>query len=386
MKKRFKDLCPMLAAAFSAIIALSGIPVSAISMRDRATAFENIEEYKNSTHLVTGELTEVDSRYAERGVIVQGKFSYDEGGAEDPIFGVGVDAVMLVRISEMYQWTKDGGEYVKEWSEELIDTGDASHANPTQYPLQSASGFYGAHNIKVGPYKVANDLISTLPSREKLEKLPDVDVSGFRTVGGYITNAENPDSPEIGDVRVRFEYMTATEVTVSGVQRDENIETWFATGTNRRFYAIFEGRIGMDKVIASYRRGADAPSYPMLTAGAVLSLGGAVLTVLSLMKFFGYKPTLTLPGGKKKKKTPALEGVGAGIVYAVTAGVLFVFVGTSFAFIGTMALLTLAAAVLLAVYFLFAFVPNVRRNTPKRKKDDYYEPIIRRRDEFDRRK
>ena len=66
-------------------------------------------------------------------------------------------------------------------------------------------------------------------------------------------------------------------------------------------------------------------------------------------------------------------------------GALSAFVGISAAWARAGAL-PLLAALVLSVVFLYLFIPNVIRNTPRRqKKEAPYEPILKKRDEFGKR-
>lgn len=360
------------------ILLAAGAAATVVSVGPHASAMQAINEFRDKAYV--REDAEPEKDYTGRIVIVSGKISYDEGGASDPVFGVSADAAMIVRVAEMYQWLPSGDGFERGWSEELVDTDDASHANPTSYPSNVGSGVYSAHSVKVGGYRVTDDQLASLPSRQRIESPGDIDIRGYRTVGEYITNAENYDAPEIGDVRIRFEYVTVREMTLTGVQFEGAVESW--RSSDRSEYGLsFEGRQTKAEVIAAYRRAADPVIWWLLVIGAVAAVGGAVLTVFGFRALSGYKPTLKL---RIRKKKIELEGGRAAAVYSSALGIVTFAVALASAWARISAMWLLAALVL-AVVFLYIFIPNVVKNTPKREKPETpYEPILRRRDEFKR--
>lgn len=393
MKKRGKKIKINISAVkkcaalvFSVLLTVGGGVLGALSVRDRVLDLEVADEFDGESFYFATAPEKVDSKYLGYGIVIHGDLTYEGNGADDPLFGVGADSAVLFRISEMYQWIKDGSDYKKAWSSELVDTGDDTHANPDKYPLDSGSSPIPAHNVRLGGYKVSDGLLPQLTSREKLSSLPDVDVEGFHTDGEYITNSRDPSSPEIGDVRVRYEYATAKEVTLCGMQFESAIAEWTSDITDSEYFRSFEGNLDKEGVLRAYRREAASPIWLMLIPGVIVMTGGAVLIVLSFIYATGYKPTLKLSSGKKGAKKRSFEGRTAALIYGMILGVLTSAVVVSAMWI-RVAPLFLLACVVIAVVFMFFFVTDIVSNTPRRQKqEEEYVPILKHHDGDGRRR
>lgn len=376
MKNNAKNIA---ALVLGVILLAAGVAASAISIGSFAASTQAINEFRDKSYF--REDAEPEMSYTGYPVVVQGALSYDEDGSADPVFGVSVDAAMIVRISEMYQWIPKGDGFERGWSEELVDTGDAAHENPTSYPANVKSGVYSARGVKLGGYRVTDDQLASLPSRQRIASPGVIDVRGYRTVGEYITNANDYDAPVVGDVRIRFEYVASREMTISGEQFEGAVEGWLSSDKQHDFFLSFDGRLTKDQVVAAYRRTADPVIWWLLAAGAAVAVGGAVLTVLGFRAFSGYKSTLRLRLGKK---TILLGDGRAAASYGAALGVIACAVALAAVWARIFAMWLLAALVA-AVVFLYVFIPDVVKNTPKREKPEVpYEPILRRKDEFKR--
>lgn len=374
--KKIKSIAAMVAGV--ALIAV-GLTAQCMSMKAHVTETMAINEYRDEAFVRTDK-DEYELKYSGYGMIAQGELSYDEGGAADPIFGVTADSPLIVRISEMYQWVPSGDGFEKEWRAELIDTDDESHKNPASYPSNAGSGNFSAHSVKLGGLKISDELLAKLETRKSVETLPEVDARGFRTVGEYITNAADINAPEIGDVRIRYEYATEKTVTVSGMQRSEGIVEWF-NDDDVKLSRVFEGILSKAEVIASYRRTAAPVVLWLLLPGLVAAVGGAVLLVFGFRWLSGYNPTCGITLKKKKLK---FDGERAALIYGGLLGVIATAIAISASWAGVSAM-WLVISIAAAVVFLNVFVPNIIKNTPKHVKPEApYEPILRKRDEFKR--
>ncbi len=375
MKNKFLKIA---AAVLGVILLASGIALTAMSLAARADAAGAIKEFEDDSYVrEDGKYVNDFDMYL---VIVPGEAEYDEGGAVDPIFGVSADSVLLSRISEMYQWLPSGsGGFEKGWSEELVDTGDAEHKNPAAYPASTGSGEFAAAAVHIGGFYVGDEQLSCLKARERIGSLPETDVHGFRTEGEYITNAEDLSSPEIGDVRIRYEYVTSREITITGMQLDGRAQDWTRDG--HTFYHGFDGRLSKADVVAEYRRAAAPVVYPMLAAGIAAAICGAVVAVISLSALIGYSASVTLPLGKKRKFSAA--GRRAEVIYGVLLGALSSALTASAMFAGSVAVWLVLSVALFAT-FAVVFGVNIIKHTPRRVREETpYVPILRRNEKQD---
>ena len=171
--------------------------------------------------------------------------SWSTRPVSDPVFGIETNAVALVRVAEMYQWTEVSGtpvRYEKVWTSNEVSSAafrvPAGHANPS-FPSALRSRTDLARDIRVGRLLVQarGRFADALPA----ETLPS---AGTHVAGadGWQYLAPRVDagrSPQVGDVRVRFRIVPHGPVSVVAQLRD-------------------------DKVPASLRREADAPDAALV--------------------------------------------------------------------------------------------------------------------------
>ena len=348
----------------------------------RAEWVEAIDAYRSRAYPRT-DSNELDTAYNGHPVALAGKLSYDEGGASDPVFDVHADSAMLVRVSEMYQWTEDGdGGYTGVWSEELLFGGDG-HPNPASYPANMKSGFYSAHDVKIGGLKVSDEQLSQLTTRERITSLPDVDVRGYRTVGEYVTNAGSLDSPEIGDVRIHFEYMVADTITVAGMQRSGGIVDW-RSPNELWFSYVFEGRLTVAET-ASRLYHVDVAGkvvWWMLIVGIAVTLAGPIAVVYGYASLTRYKPMLKF--GKKSKSGRSVDGAPAILLHGLIIGAISAAIAAAASWSGVSSLWLMISLAVGAVY-LYVAVIDLFKRTPRRVKvEAEYKPILVKKDEFKR--
>ncbi|MBF0355875.1 MAG: TMEM43 family protein [Alphaproteobacteria bacterium] len=162
----------------------------------------------------------------------------------DPAFHVTApNAIRLERRVEMFQWRENketktekkmgGGEtetttynYVKEWSDELIDSSSferqQGHANPAM-PYQSK--IFDVKSARLGGFTLDQSQITQLSNFEPLSveaedgKLP----RGFRQEGEYLYRGKAPDQPQIGDLRVTFHNVPVQTISVIAQQRGSTL-------------------------------------------------------------------------------------------------------------------------------------------------------------------
>jgi hypothetical protein len=163
---------------------------------------------------------------------------------KDDLFSVSAPALKLRREAEMYQWrerqssktrTKVGGgtetvttyEYEKVWADELIRSEafkePNGHTNPTSMPVSSETQV--AKSITVGALDLSPGLISQVGQFEALP-LPAALPEGWTALDGQAFRAANPQTPQVGDLRVRFEAAPPVEVSVIAVQRGRKLEPY----------------------------------------------------------------------------------------------------------------------------------------------------------------
>lgn len=174
------------------------------------------------------------------------------GPLADALFGVRAEGIRLLREVEMYQWREEekterekqlGGKtvdrkrylYDKVWSSTLIDSDrfkqSDSHRNPERMPYESEA--FAAQPVRLGAFELGADFVEQLDKAEPLAlgsgvALPP-ELSGKSQVqGSELYVGQDPGTPEVGDVRIRFALVKPDTVSVVGRQAGSRIESYQA--------------------------------------------------------------------------------------------------------------------------------------------------------------
>lgn len=378
-KNILHKLSPIVALVLGIVMLVSGIILSSVSLRDRIIEISALEKYGANVQI--RENGDFDSNYNGYPIITYGQLSFDADSATDTVFGVTADTAILYRVSEMYQWTEKDGAIVAEWSEELVPSPDSTHENPAAFPANTKSNHYTARAVKLGGYSLGADILLMLEEKAKLEDLPNVDTRGFKTNGNYLTNSKDLASPEIGDVRISYEYATADVITIAGKQRSETLVGYGNYGDTNFFLAL-DGEHTKAEMISALRDIAvDAILWMLIL--------GCVLTALSGLFIFDGFARLT----KYSPKFPAFakgnDDIGAPTsvwIYSVMLGVLCLMATLSLLWCEAYPIPAFITAVA-AVVYLYILVSDMIKNMPRRvKKEAEYVPILIKRDDDKKRK
>jgi hypothetical protein len=165
----------------------------------------------------------------------------------DRTFGVSTVALHLVRVAEMYQWQEEkqqetrksiGGSeqtvttytYKKVWSDRPIDSQafrhPDGHSNPQKrYDRLSLT----ATDATLGDFRLDAAVLSLLPTSAALQLDPQAAdslkarISNAQIVDGKIYIGVSPDSPQVGDYQISYEYTPLGPVSAIGRQSGSGI-------------------------------------------------------------------------------------------------------------------------------------------------------------------
>lgn len=374
-KKTIFDVIPPKAAlAVGAVLLILGIVFTCVSVAPRKTAIDALENLSDKVcYFDDGTM---NSDYNGYPIIITGKLEYSENGAVDAVLGVSADAPIMYRISEMYQWTVSDGKVVAAWSEEIIESPDAGHTNPSSYPSNIKSNYYVAEGVSIGDFTISAEQLLQFESKTKLTSLPSVDVRGFKTVGEYVTNSADLSSPEIGDVRIRYEYVDVKEATFVGKQRSNEMSA-YANYKDVSFFVSLEGILDKADVISELRDRADTATVWLFILSVISTVGGGFVFFLAMCRVTGYKPSLAKLG----KKFASVAHEKAAIIYSALFGLLAFGVTYSLIWAGVYEIGIAVIGVFTLIY-LALLIPDMLVNMPRpKKKEAEYVPIIIKRDE-----
>ncbi|CAM3690162.1 TMEM43 family protein [Smaragdicoccus niigatensis] len=186
------------------------------------------------------------------------------GEASDPVFGISVPMVQLRRIVQMYQWIEESqssspgygdnretsGKYVyrTDWDDDVHDSSrfhdQWGHENP-------AKRFDNATNVAprgdVGAFRLGPEVLGKLDGAQTLPLVDEfadkvIAVTGppAQRLGQEIYVGANPNNPVVGDLRISFEVVDASSVSVIGEQSAGSVAA-YQTDAGDRLLLIDKG-------------------------------------------------------------------------------------------------------------------------------------------------
>lgn len=213
------------------------------------------------------ETTAIDPANDGKLVHISGTAKVD-GTVADPVFGIAAqDAARLSRRVEMFQWIEEkrsetrktlgGGEetvttysYSREWKQGRINSSSfrepSGHNNPS--PPAESESFTIARGT-VGAFSIDGASLANLGTRADIHlSAADARQIGSELGTGKRVHAQgntaivsnNPDNPQIGDLRISFTRMDVNEVSFVGAQRG-NVLTGYQTSNGRSLFLSQQG-------------------------------------------------------------------------------------------------------------------------------------------------
>ena len=197
----------------------------------------------------------VNSKNEGKLVATKGKITLDEDNMlKDDIFGISKNAVKLKRKVEMYQWNEECETdendnekctYKKVWDEDLIDSSEFSesgHNNPSEMLYETEE--YISEDVHLGAFILPEELIKSLKYDKKvgvdqIKEQYNNSKENVKVSDRYLSTVKE-DTPEIGDIRISYEYTTPKAVSVMAVQTDNTFEA-FTSKKGKDIYTIVEG-------------------------------------------------------------------------------------------------------------------------------------------------
>lgn len=204
--------------------------------------------------IVSSPTDSIDTSKEGKLVHMSGSVATEHPVADDEL-GVQAMAVKLARNVEMYQWKEEsksekrkkvGGSeetvttytYNKEWADGRIDSSQfkhpEGHENPEAPQFQSKT--FVADPVKVGAHKLSAEQIGKLNETvdfpvdsSMTEKLPQNLKSNVKVSGGKFFWGADAASPAIGDIRVHYQVVKPSAVSLAAVQTGDSFAPFQAS-------------------------------------------------------------------------------------------------------------------------------------------------------------
>ena len=291
-------------------------------------------------------------------VATKGKIDSDSlNELKDDIFGINVKAVKLRRVVEMYQWEEECEEddnnntkctYEKVWNSKLLDSSEyheSGHNNPSDMPYESEE--YISDNVKLGSFVLPEELIKKLKYDKK--KTNDNLVNEYnnskdeiKVDGKYLTNVKE-NNPEIGDIRISFEYTPSKSVSVMGVQTDDTFEA-YTSKKGKDIYTIVEGNKTGTQMLENMKSANKFIKWVLRFVGTILIISSISAMFSTITRIFGQIPVIGSVVNSATSIVSSVLGIGLSLIIISVAW---------FRFRPLLSIVLIIVAVLLVVFLKF---------------------------------
>ena len=238
----------------------------------------------------------------------------------DPDFGVSTQGLALRREVEMFQWVEkretrterraDGStrqveeyRYERRWSEEHQDSSRfekrSGHENPPPPPFRSQR--FSADEVRVDGRVLDPRIVGEIGGWEPLpastEALPPNLAASLRPFDGWLYSGENFDSPQVGDLRIRFARIPEGEVSLIAAAAPGRLAP-AKLRSDEAFFLIERGQHTPEALIESARSSNSALAWGLRAGGFALLWMGFGLLLRPLVALAEWVPLLgRLVGG-----------------------------------------------------------------------------------------
>lgn len=226
-----------------------------------------------------------------------------------------VDALQLKRVVEMYQWTEDkqskeekklgGGsetvttyEYEERWSDDAIESSDFrypdGHENPVNWPLSSQT--FASQSVHLGAYPLAPAAREAVGEWEDLPasiaaSLPEQFGEFRRQDDGRLYLGANPANPEIGDVRIRYQYQPEAVYSMVAKQVNGTLDRYIASN-GREVLLAETGNVEAAKMFESAQSRNSMISWLVRAGGTVMMWIGLSMVFAPISRVLDILPML----------------------------------------------------------------------------------------------
>lgn len=218
------------------------------------------------------------------------------------------NAFALSRTVEMYQWEENvdtetndevGGSttetkkytYNKVWSQNAIDSNDfkkAGYINP-KFPFVSEDLF--AESGKLGEFKLTSKQSNAMSEYFEYNNLPQK--CEYKIYNGQYYKGQNPENPNIGDIRISYEYVpSGVNISIIGQQKSDDTLTNMVL-KDSSVYLQQSGLKTKDEMINSFRQGNKMFTNIVRLVGWLIMFIGLNLLINPLITIFNILPLLS---------------------------------------------------------------------------------------------
>ncbi|TWU56035.1 TMEM43 family protein [Rubripirellula reticaptiva] len=287
---------------------------------------------------------------------------------EDPDFHVSLPAIHLARRVEMFQWQENKKSknnsnsnskhtttytYNQTWSSNVANSDQfhrsAGHENP---PMKYPNREVMAKHVNIGAYSLNEPLKRSMQDWQPMEfsgtdflaTVPESERNQYLMQGNQLywsSSVPQPDQPQIGDLRIRFEKVVPGTVSLIAQQNGKSFSQ-FHTSNGEPIERLYMGSLTATEVIGKLTTENTVIAWLLRVAGLALSVIGFSMILKPLSAIASFVPLLGDFTGAVLFLIAALLGV---IVSCIVIGLSWIAVRPLLG----IALLTLSALAIYAV-------------------------------------
>ena len=242
-----------------------------------------------------------NAQYEGKLVALGGRFITHDEKLTDDLFTVSIHTSALSRVVEIYQWEEDSDtdsdgdttySYDKVWHEGLIDSSDfhlSGHDNPTSVPYESEA--FLAEKVTLGNFRLSDSQIGQMTANKRLA-LAEQEATipeGWQLADNYLSNAADIAKPEIGDVRISWQYNNWKEVSLIAQVSGKSFVSYISAQKKSVNY-VTEGNKSAAEMIQEMRTQDKIFKWVMRLIGVMLIFGGYASLISPLTKLASFVP------------------------------------------------------------------------------------------------
>ena len=243
----------------------------------------------------------IEKKNENKLIATVGDIKLPETEVLDEEFGISVKSAKLARTVEMYQWKEDcdsdnNCSYEKVWDDDIIISAffeDTTKSNPENMPYESKK--FTNTGVYLGAYELTEDLLDQLSTSKPVTELNQtiaanlgLEIAKVEKDSVAYTNVKN-NTPEIGNIRIKFYYNDATKASVMGIQSGKSINP-FITKTDTKIYRLEEGNHTGLELLKMETQDNNLLKWILRFFGTVLVIAGLGAMVAPLQKIASFIP------------------------------------------------------------------------------------------------
>ncbi|MBP6078587.1 MAG: TMEM43 family protein [Xanthomonadales bacterium] len=235
--------------------------------------------------------------------------------ARDDDTGIAVDALQLRRVVEMYQWVekrsskeekKLGGgsetvttyDYEQQWDDDAVDSSDfrydQGHENPSDWPIRSDS--FAAGTVTLGAFTLAQPVRDAMGQWQDLPatitaQLPEQFGEFRRIASGRLFRGNDPERPQIGDMRVRYEYQPEATYSIIAKQVGDQLDRYLASN-GREVLLVEDGSVPAATMFEGAQSRNSMITWIVRAAGTLLMWLGLSMVFAPISRILDVLPML----------------------------------------------------------------------------------------------